>query len=225
MKPKIALIAAVAPSNVIGYKNKMPWHLPRDLRYFKRITLSQPIIMGRKTFESLKCKALPNRKNIVVTRNHEYKAPGCEVVYSLKEAINISGNVKRIFVIGGGQLYAAAISLADEIYLTKIVNRKKEQTGELFELFRGDTFFPKINELEWEAVHRGRWFIAAGKMQSPNQKTRVGLYTQHLYFRHIKYIRVPKNNRNVKENNPQGNTKRNYKTTTSGNGKPLKLLA
>ena len=225
MKTKIALIAVVAPGNIIGYENEMPWHLPRDLRYFKRITLGHPIIMGRKTFESLKCKALPNRRNIVITRNLGYRAPGCEVVHSLKKAIDISGNVNRIFVIGGGQIYAAAISLADEIFLTKIENRKKEQTGELFELFKGDTFFPEINELEWEAVHRGRWVIATGKMQDPNQKTRIGLYTQYLYFRNIKYIRVLKNNRNVKENNPQGNTRRNYKTTTSGNGKPLKLLA
>lgn len=192
MKPKIALIAAVAPGNIIGYENEIPWHLPRDLRYFKRITSGHPIIMGRKTFESLKCRALPNRRNIVITRNLEYTAPGCEVVHSLKEAIDLSSNVNRIFVIGGGQIYAAAISLADEIFLTKIVNRKKEQTGELFELFKGDTFFPEINELEWEDVHRGRWFIAAGKMQGPNQKTRIGLYTQLLYFRHIKYIRISK---------------------------------
>lgn len=198
MKPKIALIAAVAPGNIIGYQNEMPWHLPGDLRYFKKKTSGHPIIMGRKTFESIKCKALPNRRNIVLTRNEEYIAPGCEVVHSLKKAIAISGDVNQIFIIGGGQIYAAAISLADEIFLTKIVNRKNEQTGELFELFRGDTYFPEINKLEWKAVHRGRWYIVAEKMKNPNQKTRVGLYTQHLYFQHINYIRVFKNNRSVK---------------------------
>ncbi len=183
MKPKIALIAAVAPGNVIGYKNEMPWHLPRDLRYFKHTTLGHPIIMGRKTFESLKCKALPNRKNIVVTRNHEYKAPGCEVVYSLKEAINISGNVKRIFVIGGGQLYAAAISLADEIHLTQIGN--KNRTGELFELFRGDTFFPEINESEWEKTHQGRQFLATKTMQDLTQVKDSGIYFQRFIYTRI----------------------------------------
>ena len=152
MKPKISLIAAVAPGGIIGFENKMPWHLPRDLRYFKKTTLGHPIIMGRKTFESLNCKALPQRRNIVVTRNHKYKAPGCEIVYSLNEAINLSGNVKKIFIIGGGQLYASAISLADEIHLTRIEN--KNQTGELLELFKGDAFFPEIDPKVWKEVER-----------------------------------------------------------------------
>ncbi|MCH6584279.1 MAG: dihydrofolate reductase [Nitrosomonadaceae bacterium] len=187
MKPKIALIAIVAPGNIIGYENEMPWHLPRDLLYFRRKTLWHPVIMGRKTFESLKCKALPNRRNIVVTRNLEYTAPDCEVVHSLKEAFDISSNINRIFIIGGGQLYATAISLADEIYLTKIENKNKNRTGELFELFRGDTFFPEINELEWRIVHQGRPYIATRKTQYPDQKKHIGFY-----FRHIKYIRISK---------------------------------
>lgn len=187
MKPKIALIAIVAPGNIIGYENEMPWHLPRDLLYFRRKTLGHPVIMGRKTFESLKCKALPNRRNIVVTRNLEYTAPDCEVVHSLKEAFDISSNINRIFIIGGGQLYATAISLADEIYLTKIENKNKNRTGELFELFRGDTFFPEINELEWRIVHQGRPYIATRKTQYPDQKKHIGFY-----FRHIKYIRISK---------------------------------
>ena len=119
MKPKISLIAAVAPGGIIGFENKMPWHLPRDLRYFKRTTLGHPIIMGRKTFESLNCKALPKRRNIVVTRNRKYTAPGCEIVYSLNEAINLAGNVKKIFIICGGQLYASSTSLADDRHLTQ----------------------------------------------------------------------------------------------------------
>jgi dihydrofolate reductase len=185
MKAKIALIAAVAPGGIIGYENKMPWHLPNDLRYFKRMTLGRSIIMGRKTFESLKCKALPNRKNIVVTKNHEYTAPGCEVVHSLKEAIDISGNVKRIFIIGGGQLYATAISLADEIYLTRITN--KNRTGELFELFRGDTFFPEINESEWKEIHQGRRFLATKTMQDQTQ-----IKDSRIYFQRFIYTRISK---------------------------------
>jgi len=218
MKPKIALIAVVAPGNIIGYDNEMPWHLPRDLRYFRRKTSGHPVIMGRKTYESLKCKALPNRKNIVVTRNPEYVAPGCEVVHSLNEAFEISGNKKRFFIIGGGQLYASTISLADEIYLTRIEKKNKNRTGELFELFRGDTFFPEINELEWEIVHRGRRYIATRKIQSPEQKKDVGFYFQHIIYKRIS-----------KKENPKITASKaklkNYSTTTSGNGKPLKLLA
>jgi dihydrofolate reductase len=183
MKAKIALIVAVAPGGIIGYENKMPWHLPRDLRYFKRVTLGRSVIMGRNTFESLKCKALPNRKNIVVTRNQEYTAPGCEVVHSLKEAIDISGNVKRIFIIGGGKLYATAISLADEIFLTRIEN--KCRTGELFELFRGDTFFPEINESEWKEIYQGRRFSATRKMQDQTQIKDIGFYFQRFIYTRI----------------------------------------
>ena len=183
MKPKIVLIAAVAPGGIIGFENKMPWHLPRDLRYFKRTTLGHPIIMGRKTFESLKCKALPKRKNIVVTRNRKYTAPGCEVVYSLNEAIDISGNVKKIFIIGGGQLYASAISLADEIHLTQIEN--KNRTGELFELFRGDTFFPEIKTSEWKKIHQGRRFLATKKMQDLTQVKDNGIYFQRFIYTRI----------------------------------------
>ena len=183
MKPKISLIAAVAPGGVIGFENKMPWHLPRDLRYFKRTTLGHPIIMGRKTFESLNCKALPKRRNIVVTRNHKYKAPGCEIAYSLNEAINLSGNVKKIFIIGGGQLYASAISLADEIHLTKIEN--KNQTGEMLELFKGDTFFPKINSSDWEETHQGRRFIATKTTQGVKQEKNNKIYFQRFIYNRI----------------------------------------
>ena len=185
MKPKISLIAAVAPGGIIGFENKMPWHLPRDLRYFKRTTLGHPIIMGRKTFESLNCKALPKRRNIVVTRNRKYTAPGCEIVYSLNEAINLSGNVKKIFIIGGGQLYASAISLADEIHLTQIEN--KNRTGELFELFRGDTFFPKISASKWEKIHQGRRFLATKTTQDLTQAK-----DNRIYFQRFIYTRIPK---------------------------------
>jgi len=187
MKPKISLIAAVAPGGIIGFENKMPWHLPRDLRYFKRTTLGRPIIMGRKTFESLNCKALPKRRNIVVTRNYSYKAPGCDVVHSLNEAINIAGNVKKIFIIGGGQLYASAISLADEIHLTQIENKNK--TAESFELFKGDAFFPKINTSEWKKIHEGRRFLATKNIQNlTNGKD------NWIYFQRFIYIRVSKKN-------------------------------
>lgn len=187
MKPKVALIAAVAPGHIIGSENKMPWHMPRDLRFFRRVTSGFPVIMGRKTFESLKRKALPNRKNIIVTRNLEYTAQGCEVTHSIEEAINKTGNADRVFIIGGGQLYAAAISLADEIYLTQIENLNP--TNQLFELFSGDTFFPKISELEWKLVHEGRRYIASNKI-----KHRISDKHTGLYFRFLKYARINKEN-------------------------------
>ena len=84
MKPKIALIAVVAPGRIIGNGNAMPWYIPRDLRYFKRVTLGHPVIMGRKTFESLERKALPNRINIIITRNIEFTEPSCKVAHSLE---------------------------------------------------------------------------------------------------------------------------------------------
>jgi dihydrofolate reductase len=181
MTTKIALIAAVAPGRIIGEGNKMPWHMPRDLRFFRMITSGYPVIMGRKTFESLKKKALPNRRNIVVTRNQNYKAQGCEIAHSLEDAINMSANAERVFVIGGGQLYAAAISIADEIYLTEIFD--KNPTEKLFPLFTGDTLFPKIEESDWENVHKGRHFIAANKIRHPNPKRNSGLYFRFLKFK------------------------------------------
>tara|TARA_Y100001936_G_C16093985_1_gene689773 strand:- start:12738 stop:13331 length:594 start_codon:yes stop_codon:yes gene_type:complete len=187
MKPKILLIAAVAPGGIIGFKNRMPWHLPRDLRYFKRTTLGHPIIMGRKTFESLECKALPKRRNIIITRNYSYIAPGCDVVYSLNEAINIAGNVRKIFIIGGGEIYASAISLADEIHLTKIED--KNQTEKLSTLFKGDTFFPKINTSEWKIIHTGRRFLAKKKIQDLAQNK-----DNWIYFQRFIYTRASKDN-------------------------------
>ncbi|MBA0922457.1 MAG: dihydrofolate reductase [Nitrosospira sp.] len=185
MKPKIAIIAAVAPGGIIGSENRMPWYIPRDLKNFRRITSGHPVIMGRKTFESLRSRALPNRKNIVITRDLNYKAFNCEVTHSLEEAIEISINTDRIFIIGGGQLYAAAIQFADEIYLTQIENQN--HTGTLFDSFWGDTFFPEINELEWKIVHRGRPFVAASKILHSNLKKHTGLY-----LRYLKYVRTSK---------------------------------
>jgi dihydrofolate reductase len=182
MKTIIALIAAVAPGRIIGEGNRMPWHMPRDLRFFKKITSGYPVIMGRKTFESLKRKALPNRRNIVVTRNQNYIAKGCEIAHSLEEAIILAADSERVFIIGGGQLYEAAIPIADEIYLTEIFD--KNPTEKLFPLFTGDTLFPPIDESNWESVHKGRDFIAANKIRHPNPEKSSGLY-----FRFLKYKR------------------------------------
>lgn len=138
MKPTVALIAAVASDGGIGRGNALLWHLPEDLRHFKATTLGAPIVMGRKTWESIG-RPLPGRRNIVVTRQVAWQAPGAEVVPSLDDAIERAGDVPRVFVIGGAQLYAAALPLADELVLTEV----DAQAG-------ADTFFPAWNRDDFE---------------------------------------------------------------------------
>lgn len=141
---KIAIIAAVSENNVIGFKGKIPWHLPEDLKRFKKITMGHHIIMGRKTFESIR-KPLPGRINIVITRNQKYKAKGCITAFSLDEALQIArkNGESEVFVIGGASVYIQATEIGDKIYITKI---NKE--------YKGDTFFPKIKKSKWKIVSR-----------------------------------------------------------------------
>ena len=134
---KVTLIAAIDQNRVLGKDNQLIWHLPEDLKRFKRLTTGHAIIMGRKTFESLP-KALPNRHNIVVTRNQNYSKEGITVCHSVKDALECAKDDEQPFVIGGGQIYEQAIGLADVIELTKIHSQ-----------FEGDVFFPKINLKEW----------------------------------------------------------------------------
>lgn len=140
---KIAMIAAVAENNAIGINNKMPWYLPGDLRYFKAVTMGKPIIMGRKTFDSLH-KPLPGRTNIVITRDQDWQHEGVKVVHSLNEALVLAEDIAfingndEIMVIGGAQIYAQALDKADRLYLTRV-----------YQGFEGDAFFPEIEESEW----------------------------------------------------------------------------
>lgn len=138
----ISLIAAMTHDHCIGKDNRMPWHLPADLKHFKKITLNKPIIMGRRTYESLG-RALPDRINIVVTTQESLDAPDCIVTHSLEEAILFAGNTDEIMIIGGGQLYSEAIKIADRMYLTFIDLNTQ-----------GDTFFPKWNENDWREISR-----------------------------------------------------------------------
>lgn len=139
----ITLIVAATKNNAIGKDNKMMWHLPNDLKHFKNTTWGFPIIMGRKTFESLG-KALPGRENIVVTRNEDWEAEGVTVAYSLEEAIEKAGvsNTKEIFIAGGGKIYKQAMEIADKILITRV-------TADL----EADTFFPKISKKDWKLVN------------------------------------------------------------------------
>ena len=116
---RIALIAALAENRVIGRKNRLPWRLPADLRRFKSLTMGKPVIMGRKTYESIG-KPLPGRSNIVVTRDPDYRAQGCQVVHSLDQALEAGAGHAEVMVIGGAELYRQALGRAQRMYLTLV---------------------------------------------------------------------------------------------------------
>ena len=133
----ISLIAAMAHERVIGKGNAMPWHLPADLRHFKSVTLGKPVVMGRRTFESIG-RPLPGRRNLVISRNPQWQADGVEVAASLDEALSLLSGSDEVMIIGGGQLYAEALPRADRLYLTHI---------EL--VVAGDTYFPDYSLYNW----------------------------------------------------------------------------
>ena len=142
MMPRLTLIAAVAQNGVIGANNTIPWRLPEDLKRFKALTMGHPIIMGRKTWVSLG-RPLPGRRNIVISRNHDYAAPGAEVVDSLAAAASICASESEAFVIGGAEIYAQALPLADCLQLTEIARD-----------FAGDTRFPPVDRALWQESWR-----------------------------------------------------------------------
>lgn len=191
-KPIVALIAAVGPNLEIGISNKMPWHLPRDLRFFRKVTTGHTVIMGRKTFESLG-KALPKRRNIVVSRNPEFAADNVEVAHSLEQAISFCVGENRVFVIGGGELFRQAMPLAKEMYLTEI--KSEPSSLPLFpSLFEGAVFFPRIDTAEWSIRRGKRWFIASNRLKPPPPDKRVGIF-----FRFVIYVRARRASRTSKE--------------------------
>ena len=141
----LALIAAVARNRVIGKDNQLLWHLPEDMRHFRETTRGKPVIMGRKTWESLpdSFRPLPGRLNIVISRNPAYQAPGATLAGSIDEAIRCAGEAKEVFVIGGEELYRQAMPRADRLYLTEIDAD-----------FSGDAFFPEVSAQDWQEVSR-----------------------------------------------------------------------
>ncbi len=138
----VSVIAAVAENQVIGADNSLIWHLPEDLKNFKRLTMGKFLIMGRKTWESIG-KPLPGRTNIVITSSRQYEVEGCLVFNSLQMALHYADQQGQdeVFIIGGGEIYRQALPVADKLYLTSIKAA-----------FAGDTFFPEINSEEWEVV-------------------------------------------------------------------------
>jgi dihydrofolate reductase len=132
-----SLVVAMSRNGVIGRDNRLPWKLPKDLAYFKRVTLGHPVIMGRRTWESIG-RALPGRRNIVVTRNARLAAPGATVVTSLDEAWKAAGDAAEVSIIGGTSIFREALPLADRIHLT-----------EVDAVIEGDTHFPEFDRGEW----------------------------------------------------------------------------
>lgn len=139
---RMSLIVAMAANRVIGRDNRLPWHLPADLKHFRRLTLGKPVLMGRRTWESIG-RPLPERTNIVITRDADYSAPGCVVVHSLEAALRAAGHHPEVMVIGGAELYRQALPQAGRIYLTEVHGN-----------FEGDTFFPGLQAGAWREVER-----------------------------------------------------------------------
>lgn len=142
--PRIYLVAAVAANGVIGRDGRLPWHLPEDLRHFKRLTLGHPIIMGRRTWESLG-GLLPGREHIVVTRTPGYEAPGAAVANSFDAALVLCAAEPIVFVIGGRELFAEALPLAAGLVMTEIHRD-----------YEGDTWFPPYDRSRWRETQRER---------------------------------------------------------------------
>lgn len=140
--PVVSLVVAAAANNVIGIDNRLPWHLPEDLGHFRRVTMGKPVVMGRRTHESIG-RPLPGRRNIVLSRDPQYRAKGCETARSLHEALALAADAPEVMIIGGAALYREALPHARRIYLTR-----------LHRPFEGDTRFPGLDSADWRAVAR-----------------------------------------------------------------------
>lgn len=159
MKPRLAMIAAVAENGVIGRDNDMPWRLRSDMQFFKATTMGKPVIMGRKTFDSLGGRLLPKRPNLIVTRDRTFSFPGAHVFHSLEAAIAAAGGAglnpdqDEVMIMGGGMLYKEAMPQADRLYIT-LVHATPE----------GDTYFPALDGDQWSLVSSD--FMEAGEHDS-----------------------------------------------------------
>lgn len=144
---EIAIIVAASENNVIGLNNTLPWHLPADLKHFKALTTGSPVLMGRRTFESLPNGPLPNRVNMVLTSQAVNVQPSnYTIVNTIKQAIEAASHFERLYVIGGSTVYDQFMEIADVLYVTRVHAELK-----------GDAFFPKINPLIWELVQEQKY--------------------------------------------------------------------
>ncbi len=144
MSAIISFVVAADENNLIGRDNQLPWHLPNDLRYFKNLTWGMPILMGRKTFESIG-KPLPGRRNVVITRSGEWRHDGVDVVHSIDEALALAraDDVREVFVIGGAEIFRTAFPQANKIYLTRVHHQ-----------FAGDVYLPETDKAAWQLVRQ-----------------------------------------------------------------------
>ncbi|MUT67363.1 dihydrofolate reductase [Paenibacillus sp. NEAU-GSW1] len=138
----ITMIAAMDRNRTIGFGNRLPWKLPAEMAFFKKMTTGKTVLMGRKTFESLRSKPLPNRRNVILTRVQGASFEGCETVHSVREAIERYGN-EDLMVIGGADIYSQFLPHADKLLLTEVHT----------EVAEGDAYFPEISPLEWSLAH------------------------------------------------------------------------
>ncbi len=143
-KPLITIIAAVSENGVIGRGGGLPWHLSDDLKHFKQVTSGHTVVMGRRTFESFGARALPNRRNIIVTRNQDYQPQGVETADGLHEAIALAAGDDEVFICGGQAIYEQAMPMADRMYLSHV--------QAIIE--GGDTFFPQFDPEHWDIMDR-----------------------------------------------------------------------
>jgi len=139
--PLISIIAAMTDDRVIGINNSLPWKLPNDMKWFRQHTLGKPILMGRKTFESFGARPLPERTNIIITRDNSYQAEGAVVVHSIDEALQAAGEVEEIMIIGGASFYEQMLPQAQRMYLTRVHAD-----------VAGDAWFPEFVESDWQQV-------------------------------------------------------------------------
>ncbi|WP_100373945.1 dihydrofolate reductase [Bacillus sp. FJAT-45037] len=138
----ISYIVAMDQERAIGKDNDLPWHLPADLAHFKRITMGHTIVMGRKTYESIG-RPLPKRRNVILTRDEQYEAEGCDILHQADEVLTLAEKEEEFFIIGGAELFTHFWNQVDRLYVTHI-----EET------FGGDTFFPEIDQSKWKLIHK-----------------------------------------------------------------------
>jgi dihydrofolate reductase len=135
------MIWAMDRNRLIGSNNAMPWHLPADWAFFRRTTTGHPVLMGRKTFESIGAKPLKGRENFVLTRDLDYVAEGCTLIHSFEEALQLAQGEGEFFIMGGSEIYAKFLPYADRLYITRIDHE-----------FSGDAYFPEFDESDWQLV-------------------------------------------------------------------------
>jgi len=184
MKPIVSIIAAMAADQrVIGVSNTLPWHLPEDLKRFRKMTTGHSILMGRKTYESIG-RPLPNRENIVITRNVDYQTTGCIIRHTLEDAIAHCSGSDEIFIIGGAELYKQALPLADRMYLTEIIIQPPDS---FLISFEGDAHFPEFSSSDWVIEKQTKLKVA--KNISYNAKAKKQKAPSNIFYHFVEYRR------------------------------------